>query len=253
MYYQPKARISDGKVIGVEALVRWNHPTHGFVTPDEFIPVAETTGVIQRLTSFVLRTAMGASNQWRSDGMSLDVAVNLAARSLHDLSFPDEIAELLRTCDVAPGTLTLELTESSIMADTARTARVLHSLADLGVKLSIDDFGTGYSSLSHLQRMPVHEIKIDKRFVFSVATNNDDAAIVRSVIDLGHSLGLNVVAEGIEHSASWERLHDMGCDVAQGYFLSPPMPEQQFREWLQSRQGVNPTSATGIVPSLSRG
>jgi EAL domain-containing protein (putative c-di-GMP-specific phosphodiesterase class I) len=236
VHYQPKARLADGVVVGVEALVRWEHPIHGFVSPDEFVPLAETTGVIRTLTAFVLRRAIRDCARWQSDGYDLHVAVNLAARSLHDASLAAEVAALLSEFDLEPSHLTLEITESSVMSDMSRSTRVLDDLAAIGVHLSVDDFGTGYSSLAYLQQLPVREIKIDKSFVFALTNRAEDATIVRSVVDLGHNLGLRVVAEGVEHGAVWEHLAAIGCDVAQGYYLSRPMAEPQLRDYLAAQR-----------------
>jgi len=237
VHFQPKANVSDGKVIGAEALVRWNHPVHGFVSPEEFIPLAETTGGIHSLTSFVLREALQQCRRWQDANHNIGVAVNLAVRNLRDGGLPDEIAALLAETGIAARNLTLEITESSIMRDTKRSTRILDELSELGVELAIDDFGTGYSSLSYLQQLPVHEIKIDKSFVLSLATSPNDATIVRSIIELGHNLNLGVVAEGVENGPTWDRLRAMQCDTLQGYFLSRPMPADQMMEWLETRRG----------------
>ncbi len=237
VHFQPKANVGDGKVVGAEALVRWNHPVHGFVSPEEFIPLAETTGGIHSLTSFVLREALQECRRWQEANHRIGVAVNLAVRNLRDGGLPDEIAAALAETGIAAKNLTLEITESSIMRDTKRSTRILDELAELGVELAIDDFGTGYSSLSYLQQLPVHEIKIDKSFVLSLATNPNDATIVRSIIELGHNLNLGVVAEGVENGATWDRLRAMRCDTLQGYFLSRPMPADQLMEWLDTRPG----------------
>jgi EAL domain-containing protein (putative c-di-GMP-specific phosphodiesterase class I) len=222
--YQPKLDLGSGRITGVEALLRWEHPRYGAVPPDEFIPVAEQTGSIQPLTSFVLEEALEQCGAWRRTGLDLGMAVNLSARSLLDTDLPDELAALLRSTRVPADRLTLEVTESSVMADPVRTASVLDRLHALGIHLSIDDFGTGYSSLSYLQRLPVDEIKIDRSFVQRMAADAADDVIVRSTVDLGHNLGLRVVAEGVEDADICDRLRRMGCDAAQGYWLSRPVP-----------------------------
>jgi EAL domain-containing protein (putative c-di-GMP-specific phosphodiesterase class I) len=229
--------VGDGKVVGAEALVRWNHPLHGFVSPEEFIPLAETTGGIHALTSFVLREALHECRRWHDRGHPIGVAVNLAVRNLRDGALPDEISALLAESGVPARHLTLEITESSIMRDTKRSTRILDELAALGVELAVDDFGTGYSSLSYLQQLPVHEIKIDKSFVLSLATNPNDATIVRSIIELGHNLNLGVVAEGVENGPTWDRLRAMQCDTLQGFFLARPMPADKLADWLDGRRG----------------
>ena len=234
VYVQPKATLADAKVTGVEALVRWQHPTHGLLPPDDFVPVAERSGLIRPLTMTVLRSALSACSSWRSNGIDVGMAVNLSARSLLDLSLADDVGRLLRTHDLPAKMLTLEITESSIMTDPNRTIGLLLRLAEMGVQLSVDDFGTGYSSLSYLKRLPVHEVKIDRSFVTAMDTDPDDAAIVRSIVDLGANLSLRVVAEGVEHSAAWARLAELGCDSAQGYLLARPMPAADFPTWLAS-------------------
>ncbi|HET7487597.1 MAG TPA: EAL domain-containing protein [Acidimicrobiales bacterium] len=224
LHYQPKLDVRSGRVTGVEALLRWEHPIHGMVPPDEFIPIAEQTGSIRALTTFVLEEALAQITDWRGQGLDLDVAVNLSVRSLLDTELPDEIGRHLEDAGVHPSRLILELTESSVMTDPARTGDVLDRLHALGVRLSIDDYGTGYSSLSYLRRLPVHEMKIDKSFVRTLGAERHDDVIVRSTVDLGHNLGLQVVAEGVEDEASWARLAALGCDSAQGYWLSRPVP-----------------------------
>ncbi len=231
VYYQPKARLCDGAIVGTEALVRWQHPEYGMLPPDEFISIAERSGLIGALTQFVLRRAIGQCRQWHAKGWDLGVAVNLSVVGLIDVELPELIDGMLRVAGLDPSYLTLEITESSIM-DTGRTVAAIDRLARLGVRLSIDDFGTGYSSLSYLQRLPVHEVKVDKGFVMSMSDNESDAAIVKSIIDLAHNLSLKVVAEGVENRNSWERLDRMGCDIAQGYYLSRPIPPDVLDEWL---------------------
>ena len=251
--YQPKADLRTGRVVGVEALARWNHPERGFIPPDEFISVAERSGLIQVLTRHVMRTALTQCRIWRLSGLPLNVSVNLSARSLGG-DLPAEVARILGETGVAANALTLEITESSIMADPAHTGLVLEELSAMGVHLSIDDFGTGYSSLTYLKRLPVDEIKIDKSFVMGMAQDDDDAAIVRSTVDLGRNLGLRVVAEGIEDGDTWTALTTLGCDMAQGYYLSPPLTPPEFDAWLRSRisniAAAKPVRAPGdpIVP-----
>ena len=226
VHYQPKSDLRTGRVTGLEALLRWNHPKHGPVPPDEFIPIAEQTGSIRALTTFVLEEALTQCGAWRRAGLKLDMAVNLSVRSLLDTDLPDEIERLLVDTGIPPACLTLELTESSMMSDPIRTADVLARLHQLGAQLSIDDYGTGYSSLSYLRRLPVDEMKIDKSFVMNMSGEGNDDVIVRSTVDLGHNLGLRVVAEGVEDAASWDRLAALGCDSAQGYWLSRPIPAE---------------------------
>jgi diguanylate cyclase (GGDEF)-like protein len=233
--YQPKARLSDGIVVGVEALARWTHPEHGNVAPDEFIPLAERTGLIEDLTFAVLLQALEQQRQWRELGYDLVMAVNVSARVLLDADFPLKLRQAMSLTGASPARLTLELTESSVMDEPARVISLLGELSAFGITISIDDFGTGYSSLAYLQQLPARELKIDKSFVFPIATNEGAASIVRSVIDLARNLGLKVVAEGIEDQAAWDVLRDMGCDIAQGYFLSKPVAGELLSPWLAER------------------
>jgi diguanylate cyclase (GGDEF)-like protein len=232
--YQPKASLEDGRIVGAEALLRWQHPDLGFVTPDEFIPLAERTGLIVPLTTFVLDRALRQVAQWVADGFDTGVAVNISVRNLLDTDLPDEIGALLIRHGVEPRRLTLEITESSVMEDPARAIDVLERLHRIGIRLSVDDFGTGYSSLTYLKRLPVDEVKIDKSFVLTMATDAGDAAIVRSIIDLGGSLGLTVVAEGVEDTAAWERLAELGCDQIQGYALCRPGAGGDLTRWMRT-------------------
>ena len=236
LHYQPKARLSTGAVEGAEALVRWRHPVRGLVPPDDFIPLAEQTGVIKPLTSWVLDSALGQCRAWRDAGLELNVAVNLSVRNLLDAHLPDSVAELLRRHELPPCCLQLEITESTIVADQVRALDVLARLDRMGVGLSVDDFGTGYSSLAYLKDLPVRELKIDRKFVNNMTEDGDDAFIVRSTIDLGRNLGLQVVAEGVETQAAWDQLAALGCDTAQGYFLSPPLPAAELAVWLAERE-----------------
>jgi EAL domain-containing protein (putative c-di-GMP-specific phosphodiesterase class I) len=228
VHYQPKAELANGKFVGVEALVRWRHPEHGLVRPDEFIGLAEQSGVIRPLTMFVLRTALEQCAAWRASGLKLNVAVNLSARTLLDASLPEDVRRLLSDVNLPGSCLTLEITESSMMIDPARTVATLGQLHAMGIVLSVDDFGTGYSSLSYLKRLPVQEVKIDRSFVMNMSTDENDAVIVRSTIDLGHNLGLRVVAEGVEDLESWHKLAELGCDHAQGYLMSRPVSAEEL-------------------------
>jgi len=229
LFYQPKADIKTGKVTSVEALLRWQHPEHGLTFPDDFIPLAEHTGLIRPLTLYVLNEALAQCHQWQEQGLTLNIAVNLSARNLLDSELPDDVAQLLDTWQVDPSLLKLEITENTIMVD---PPKVLTKLRDLGVGLSIDDFGTGYSSLSYLRKLPVEEIKIDRSFVMNMPQSENDQQIVRSTIDLASGLGLKVVAEGVETKDTWRELAEFGCDVVQGYFLTRPIPPQELVEWL---------------------
>jgi diguanylate cyclase (GGDEF)-like protein len=236
VHYQPKVDLASGKVRGVEALVRWNHPQLGAISPGEFIPLAEGTALIHPLTTFVLETALRQQREWQTHGYDLSVAVNLSARSLLDVDFPERVSALLSLHCVQPANLILEITESTLMTDPARAQRVLRALDILGVRISIDDFGTGYSSLARLKELPVHELKIDRAFVTSMRTIHSDAVIVRSTIDLARNLGLAVVAEGVEDRSVLNELSDLGCDTAQGYYLSRPVPPAELLDWLEQQQ-----------------
>ncbi len=238
LHYQPKVEMTTGRVIGVEALVRWPHPVEGLVPPDEFVPIAERTGLIGPMTDFVLRTALAQCRLWGEGGQHLSVAVNLSARSLLDADLVDDIARALTVSGVEASKLVLEITETSVMSDAEYAMHVLNRLSAMGVTLAMDDFGTGYSSLSYLKRLPVDEVKIDKSFVLNMQQDENDAVIVRSIIDLAGNLGLRVVAEGVETMSTWEALRDMGCDIAQGYVISRPLPAAQLGAWLET---VTPT------------
>jgi diguanylate cyclase (GGDEF)-like protein len=235
LYYQPKVRTDTGEVLGVEALVRWRHPLHGLLGPDRFIPLAERTGLIGPLTRYVLDAALRQCQQWQRGGHALSVAVNVSARRLLDLAFPDQVAALLYRWQVPPALLVVEITESTIMADPERAADILARLDAMGVQVSIDDFGTGYSSLASLRTLPVHELKIDRSFVSQVTHSTSDRVIVRSTVDLGRNLGLRVVAEGVEDQPTWQQLRELGCEAIQGYHISPPVPPEELTAWLGRR------------------
>jgi diguanylate cyclase (GGDEF)-like protein/PAS domain S-box-containing protein len=239
LHYQPKAILDGAAITSVEALVRWEHPERGLLAPDEFIGLAERTGLIRPLTLYVIDEALRQCRAWQAEGLELSVAVNLSARNLLDFEFPARVEELLERWQVERGRLELEITESTMLADPARTKLILDRLSGMGVRLSIDDFGTGYSSLAYLKRLPVDEIKIDRSFVMNMAHDEDDAVIVRSTIDLGRNLGLEVVAEGVETVEAWERLKALGCTIAQGYYLSPPVAAEHLSEWLRAKTAAS--------------
>jgi len=232
LYYQPQIDHHSRQVVGLEALVRWNHPQRGFLPPDKFIPLAEEAGLIGPLTHWVLKTALHQIAQLRAEGHLLTVAVNLSARNLHDISLPSAIAALLAESGVAAEHLTLEVTESAVMSSPSDGLAILTELDRMGVTLAIDDFGTGYSSLAYLKQLPMDELKIDKSFVMDMEENENDAVIVRSTIDLAHNLGLKVTAEGVETEGVWDTLTVLGCDHSQGYFMGRPMPVEKLKEWL---------------------
>jgi len=233
LHYQPQVDVRSGRVRGVEALVRWPHPERGLILPDEFIALAEQTGLMAPLTDWVLGEAIRQCGVWRRAGLALTVSVNLSAWNLHDPTLPDRLTEILRASAVLATSLRLEVTETTLMADPQRALAVLTRLSALGVGLAVDDFGAGYSSLAYLKKLPVDELKIDKGFVRELAMDATDAAIVASTVALGHALGLRVVAEGIEDRATWDALAGMGCDVAQGYYLSRPLPSDALARWLR--------------------
>jgi diguanylate cyclase (GGDEF)-like protein len=234
LHYQPKADLRTGDVVGVEALLRWRHPERGMVPPDEFIPLAEQTGLMRAITQFVVDTALRQLSVWWGQGLRVQAAVNVCSRDLYDREFADFLRQRLTEHDVPARALMVEVTEGVLMADPARAATTLLSLADVGVGVSLDDFGTGYSSLVHLKRLPVSEVKIDRSFVMRMDVNEDDAAIVRSIIDLASALGLRVVAEGVETQEAWDRLSVYGCDAAQGWYLSKALPAEKMTGWLEN-------------------
>jgi len=248
LHYQPQLDLGTGRVRGVEALVRWDHPRLGVLAPNSFVPLAEDTGLIHQLTSWVLDAALDQLRRWTDDPCTgvddeLTVAVNLSTHSLLDDSFGTEVAVALERFGVPAHRLVLEITETTLMADPERSARVLTALADRGVHFAIDDFGTGYSSLAALRSLPVHELKIDRSFIRDMEGDGDDAVIVRSVIELGHTLGLRTVAEGVEDHAVAGRLARLGCDSAQGYALGAPMAPDELRTWIAERSAARSTVA----------
>jgi diguanylate cyclase (GGDEF)-like protein/PAS domain S-box-containing protein len=232
LFYQPKADLLTGRVTSVEALVRWRHPQRGLLPPDQFIPFAEQSGQVRALSRWVLNAALRQARAWQSMQRPLAVAVNLSMRDLQDPALPDLVATALAEWSVRPSLLTLEITESTLMADPAQAMDIVRRLSAGGVSFAIDDFGTGYSSLAYLKRLAVNELKVDRSFVRHMATDTHDVAIVRSTISLAHELGLKVVAEGIEDQATWNLLARLGCDTAQGYYISRPLPVDALETWL---------------------
>jgi diguanylate cyclase (GGDEF)-like protein len=247
VHYQPKVSLGTGLTVGYEALVRWDHPERGPMMPDEFIPIAEQTGLIVALTHEVLRQALRRCREWLPQHRGVGVAVNLSTRGLADVTLPNVVAQLLEETGVPPGLLTIEITESSVMADFPSALAALRRLSALGVRLSVDDFGTGYSSLAYLQRLPVQEVKIDKSFVMPMALDPAADAIVRAIVDLAHTLKLSVVAEGVEDAATRHALSAMSCDTIQGYLVGRPLSPAQMKEHLRvpshdAAMGVRPRS-----------
>ena len=231
LVYQPKINLQTGRVTAVEALARWQHPKNGLIPPDQFIPMAERTGFIKSLTMWGLSAGLSQAHDWSQQGFKIPVSVNLSARILDDGSFPDALEELLRTHQVGPDQLELEITESVIMEDPAHALEILTRISRMGVALSIDDFGTGYSSLEYLKKLPVNTVKIDKSFVIHLTKDENDAQIVRSTIELAHNLRLKVVAEGVENREVWDRLVVLKCDEAQGYYMSRPLATPEMTKW----------------------
>jgi diguanylate cyclase len=249
MHFQPTVAIPDGRPVGVEALVRWDHPERGLVFPDAFLDLVEQSGMMRHLTHIALAKSLAQVAQWWRSGIELTVSVNVSVRDLTDTSFATVVADLLGAHDLPARALKLEITEHVLMADPGRMTAALESMDRLGVDLSLDDFGTGYSSLVHLRRLPVSEIKVDRSFVQRMTADADDAVIVRSIVDLAHSLGLRVVAEGVETVDTWRALQALGCDLAQGYLISRPLPGEQLTRWLGQHFG--PTAEPVPLASLA--
>ncbi|HVR43286.1 MAG TPA: EAL domain-containing protein [Thermoanaerobaculia bacterium] len=233
LYYQPKIHLRSGLVTRVEALIRWNHPSRGLLLPDEFLAAAERSGFIREITEWVIDDALRQCRAWHDALLPIHVAINISGRVLQDHMLPQIVSSALDRWRISPHSLKLEITESSLMADPPQALALLSLLQGIGVRLSLDDFGTGYSSLMHLRKLPVDEIKIDKSFVMGMDTSAGDAAIVRATIDLGHNLGMQVVAEGVDNEWTCKVLTEMGCDLAQGYFLSRPLPADALVSWLE--------------------
>ncbi|MFI5305180.1 MAG: putative bifunctional diguanylate cyclase/phosphodiesterase, partial [Nitrospiria bacterium] len=236
LHYQPIIDFKTNRVTGLEALVRWQHPQQGMIPPEQFIMPAEQTGLITPLTRWVLQEATRQHRLFHEAGMKISLAVNLSVRNLQDPHLPRQIREILETSGLEPSWLDLEITESAIMINHANALRVMDQLHDLGVKLSIDDFGTGFTSLGYLTKLPIDSVKIDKSFVMGMTTNDKDQVVVRSTIDLGHNLGLKVIAEGVENLENWNQLATFGCDKAQGYYMCRPLPAMLLDRWLNDSQ-----------------
>ena len=234
IHYQPKVNFKTGALCGAEALLRWHSSRHGMVPPDRFIPLAEETGLMIPLTRWVLDGVLAQQAKWCAEGLVVPVAVNLSPTTLHNTDFPDQVGDLLRKWGITADHLVFEITESAIMSDVARATETVNRLDRMGVRISIDDFGTGYTSLAYIRKLPVSEIKVDKSFVLNMQESNDDAVIVRSVVDLGHNLGLDVVAEGVEDRATWDMLTQLGCTTAQGYYICRPVDPAAMAAWVHS-------------------
>lgn len=250
LFFQPQANFSNGIVIGMEALLRWNHPKHGYIPPEEIIQLAEQTGLIHDIAQWVLTHAIQQTKSWMDAGFKLTVAVNLSAHNLADDRIVEHVRALLASNQLPAKQLILEVTENAMMVNPERAVDILTQLNEMGVSISIDDYGTGFSSLSYLKRLPVHELKIDKSFILEMSKNDNDTVIVRSTIDLAHNLGLKVVAEGVEDEDTWDLLQTLHCDIAQGYFLEKPMPSEVFLEWVQRRHSPQllPNTTDHVAP-----
>jgi len=233
LYFQPKVSLVSRRLVGVEALIRWHHPVQGLIPPALFIPVAEQTGLINAITDWVFQSAVAHINYWKLDGLEMPVAVNVSARVFQSPKFIEQLRVILSSAAVPGRLLEIEITENVLMTDFERGYRLLCELHELGLSIAIDDFGTGYSSLAYLKRLPIDTLKIDKSFVLDMATDENDAAIVRSTIDLGHNLGFKVVAEGIENGHAEDMLTQLGCDFAQGYHISYPLPAPELERWMK--------------------
>ncbi|WP_242424330.1 EAL domain-containing protein, partial [Frankia sp. EI5c] len=269
VHYQEKVDLGSGRPHGVEALVRWRHPSRGLLTPEAFVPLAEQAGLMRTLTVEVLELALAQCQRWRDAAVDVTVAVNLAASDLLDRAFPDQVRRLLRQYSLPPAALELEITETTLMRDLVRSAAVLDELRALGVQIAVDDYGTGYSSLAYLQELPVDILKMDKSFVTrledgSRARRQKAEAIVRSTIGLAHELGLRIVVEGVDSASALTKLRNYGCDLAQGYFLGRPRPAAELTavlsspvscvEWAETEPASGPLAKPGSAedPSLDR-
>ncbi len=249
--FQPKTELRTGRVVGVEALARWNHRVHGSVSPEVFMPIAEQAGLVEELTEFMLSRSLNAVRRWSERGLELTVAVNLSPVSLVNEALPQVVARKLEQAGVPPHLLVLEVTEQSVIRDTPRTMRILEQLSRIGVRISIDDFGTGHSSLTNLRRLPISELKVDRSFVTEMLVEHNDDVIVRSTIDLGHNLGFTVVAEGVETAEVSHRLLELGCDLAQGFGICRPLPFEKLDRWIdQVSTGRAAHCARAHVPLL---
>jgi diguanylate cyclase (GGDEF)-like protein/PAS domain S-box-containing protein len=243
LHFQPQVRLSDGRVQAVEALVRWQHPRHGLMLPDQFIELAEETGLIVSLTDWALQRALIQMQAWWAHGQELAVAVNVSAQCLRDPTLPATLRKLLATFEGDPRLLKLEISETALMADPTSSTELLNELRQIGVRISIDDFGTGYSSLAYLKQLPLDELKIDNSYVVGITADSEEVTIIRSTVELGHSLGLAVVAEGVETEAAREVLRDLGCDYGQGFYLARPMAQKQLTRWLVGRSEAAVTAS----------
>ncbi|MBU0730801.1 MAG: EAL domain-containing protein [Proteobacteria bacterium] len=240
LHYQPKINFIGGHLCGVEALVRWEHPEKGTLGPDTFIELSEQTGMINDLTYWVLNNSLEQCAIWHKEGLKINISVNLSIKNLQDNKFPDTVQSLLKTWQIKPKYLTLEITETSMMIDPKRVNKSIEKLHEIGVKIAIDDYGAGYSSLSYLRNFPAIEVKIDKSFIMNMLTNEEDAIIVNSTIDLAHNMGMQVVAEGVESIDVSNSLEKQGCDIIQGFHICKPLPVAEFNDWFKNSLWKNP-------------
>jgi EAL domain-containing protein (putative c-di-GMP-specific phosphodiesterase class I) len=252
VHYQPKIDLVTGDVTSVEALVRWDHPTEGLLYPAAFLPLAEEAGLMAAVTATVLDQALAQAACWQREGRTLAVAVNLPPATIVDAGLPDRVAELLARHEVPPERLKLEITEESLLDDRVRARHVLAQLRQIGVRIAIDDYGSGYSSLAYLRELPVDELKLDRSFIFPMADDARAAAIVRSTIELAHSLGLSIVAEGVEHAAAAEELTRYGCDSAQGFYYARALHPTELTWWLDTRHTAPPNPQPTPRPRPAR-
>ena len=252
LHYQAQMDLRSGKIMGAEALARWIHPEHGFIPPDTFIDIAERTGLIKPLTEWVLATAIKQCAEWRKSCRPLTISINLSARNLHDETLTKQITRLIRHWQIIPDQICLEITETAMMADPEHAKQLLDEFDSLGLRLSIDDFGTGYSSLGYLKKLPVDEIKIDKSFVMNMKDDENDASIIRATVGLAHDLGLTVVAEGVENQESLDELKRLGCEIAQGYHISRPIPADDFLKLVLSQEPGTEKQSGVSLPANAR-
>ncbi len=234
LHYQPQLDMETGKLIGIESLIRWNHPVQGLIFPDQFIPLAEQNGLINKLTHWVIDHSVKQNQQWQQQHLFITMSVNISADDITSLTLPEQMTNLLVENQLDPTILTLEITESVLMGELVTSLDILTRLRLKGISLSIDDFGTGYSSLSQLHKIPFTELKIDRSFVGNMSKDPEARAIVKTCIILAHELNMKVVAEGIEDQQTWDMLADLGCDIAQGYFIAKPMPGNELSDWIKS-------------------
>jgi len=249
LHYQPKLAVTTSQFVGVEALLRWTHPVHGRIAPDQVIPIAEQTGLIRPLTRWVLDTALTQCAAWKQQGLDISVAVNLSTNCILDQQLIDWINDWFACHTLPPSRLVLEITEGAMMVDLARAVEVLKQFAQMGIGISVDDYGTGFSSLAYLKRLPINELKIDRSFVMEMLSNENDAVIVRSTIELAHNLGLHIVAEGVESQDMLDALKTMGCDYAQGYHISRPVSADALLAWWKTTYPQFVTTSTAAAVS----